>query len=268
MAAYMSELAYLANPVSTHVQSAEMHNQSINSLALISARMTMEAVDIMSMMCASYLFVLCQALDLRMLTEEFTKAAKERVRDITARRFLVGPYNDQAAAKIEEFADELWKSIVHNWWLTGTSDLRQRCETAVAATAPVFLQGWIGGRLNPEDHDPPQPVVILEWQEQMKEELEFTYNRVRTHFFGHHTRLTPNYLGQGSRKMYTFIRKELGVPMHRGIADAPAAGDTGDRKKLTVGSWISIIYEALRDGRLHRPVMECVKDNGEQANSV
>ncbi|KAI0130475.1 L-Aspartase-like protein [Xylariales sp. AK1849] len=45
IATYIGELGLLTNPVSTHVQKAEMHTQSINSLALLSARMTNKAVE-------------------------------------------------------------------------------------------------------------------------------------------------------------------------------------------------------------------------------
>lgn len=51
-AAYLAEIAYLASPVSTHVISAEMHNQSINSMALVSGRYTLEAVKLCRMVCS------------------------------------------------------------------------------------------------------------------------------------------------------------------------------------------------------------------------
>ncbi|KAI6357870.1 hypothetical protein MCOR31_010118, partial [Pyricularia oryzae] len=65
VAALTSELGFLANPVGSHVQTAEMGNQAINSLALVSARYTLEAVDVLSQLAAAHLLALCQALDLR-----------------------------------------------------------------------------------------------------------------------------------------------------------------------------------------------------------
>ena len=38
LAAYVSELGYLASPVSTHIQSAEMHNQAVKYVYLHSPR--------------------------------------------------------------------------------------------------------------------------------------------------------------------------------------------------------------------------------------
>ena len=73
VAGLTSELGFLANPVGSHVQTAEMGNQSLNSLALVSARYTLEAVDVLSQIASAHLMVLCQALDLRAIEIEGRK---------------------------------------------------------------------------------------------------------------------------------------------------------------------------------------------------
>ncbi|KAM7183486.1 phenylalanine ammonia-lyase [Naviculisporaceae sp. PSN 640] len=70
VAGLTSELGYLANPVGSHVMTAEMGNQALNSMALVSARYTLEAVDVLSQIVAAHLLAVCQALDLRALEEK------------------------------------------------------------------------------------------------------------------------------------------------------------------------------------------------------
>ncbi|KAK8119566.1 phenylalanine ammonia-lyase [Apiospora kogelbergensis] len=67
IAALVSELGFLANPVGTHVMTTEMGNQGLNSMALVSARYTLTAADVLAQMAAAHLVALCQALDLRAL---------------------------------------------------------------------------------------------------------------------------------------------------------------------------------------------------------
>ena len=266
MASYMSELAYLANPISTHIQSAEMHNQSINSLALISARKTVDAVDIVHIMCANYLFVLCQALDLRVLQQLFLKEAKGEVKTITERRFAgchrIGP----------ELPVDLWARIHQSWALTGNKNLAERCDDAVAAAKSVLLDAVCKGVFDIEEVDQATQTaaevkvlsereMILGWEGDVKGMLSVTYSGIRARMFEDHIEITPKHLGEVSKSMYLHVRKNVGIVMHRGFVDCP----TVENKKESVGTQIARIYENMIKGGVQNAMMGVVKAWGGRA---
>lgn len=256
MASYMSELAFLANPVSSHVQSAEMHNQAVNSLALISARYTMHAVEITSLMAASFLYVGCQALDLRVMHLAFLQALRPVVHSLTVEVF--GQILPQQS--IDELQVELWKRIPQAWSSTTTLDAHKRFQQVVEKSTVVVVESLIQSQAAATSSM--QPIAGLDiWKTRMLVVLHDTYTSTRSSFFERQN--TAESLGQASKVLYRFVREELGVPFHTGLVEQPSPNDDPTvlihgRAKKTIGSWISIIYDSLRSGRLHEPAMKCL----------
>ncbi|KAM0799486.1 putative phenylalanine ammonia-lyase [Usnea florida] len=244
VAAYMSELAYLANPVSSHVQTAENGNQGINSLALISARYTHMAVDCLSMICATYLYALCQALDIRAMDRGYLCAIGPAVDKITANIFgdVLGD-----AGVLEKLQSKLREQASKNFGLTtsiGTSDRFSNIAETVQSTLTTSLYTHTG---LPTHFDALS--AIKQWTDQLSATLRDLYLQHRQVYFA-----TPDatpYLGAASSRMYNHVRKDLHVPFHKGLADDP----TKDNGLKTIGSNISIIYEAMRNGRLYEPIL-------------
>lgn len=77
MASYTSELDFLNSPVSNHVLNAEVRNQTVNSLALISARMSEDALEIFQMQLTNILRALVQAVELRWLKTQVESIVSE-----------------------------------------------------------------------------------------------------------------------------------------------------------------------------------------------
>ncbi|KAL8853693.1 MAG: hypothetical protein Q9221_001504 [Calogaya cf. arnoldii] len=257
MASYMSELAYLANPVSSHVQSAEMHNQAVNSLAFISTRYTFESADLVSLMSASYLYTVCQALDLRVLQNLFFEHLEPALYAINLE--ILGEHLTPAA--MQEFHKNIWTHVKVTWLQTSNKDTPDRATHIISIALSILTESLLNN--NPHGSLSSASELIQTWKSKATALLIDTYTNIRADFFTN--QITSNYLGNASKRIYLFVRKTLGVPFHKGLEDHPTPKEPmaadGSRKQ-TIGSWIGVIYGSLRNGEMHEPLMECLVEAG------
>ncbi|KAF8897039.1 L-Aspartase-like protein [Gymnopilus junonius] len=242
-AAYVAELGYLAAPVSTHIQSAEMHNQAVNSLALISARATITALDVLSMLSATYLYLLCQALDLRTLRTEFLRG-------------LEGILQEELASSLGSFLSlpkdlplsiKLFKTMKHTFDKTTVMDSADQMHAIAASIAPIILDFF--GEADTLNTPGPSFDSLNRLRSSIAARANSLHERLRKEFLTGLRGPAPasSELGK-TRIMYEYIRKDLNVKMHGAENHVQFADGVGE---ISIGQNISKIYEAIRDGHLH-----------------
>ncbi|OCL05332.1 putative phenylalanine ammonia-lyase [Glonium stellatum] len=285
MAAYMSELGFLANPVHSHVQNAEMGNQALNSLALVSARYAHAAIDMLSLMSASYLYTLCQALDLRVMHIYFIRELQPALERLVEELFGVMV---EGEARIAPLKEAVWTHVTHEMMKTSTLDSVQRFEKIMPARAPMpQCNGSVNGLGNGNGNDHAATgaestaeypagllVALYAFRDRAASTALALFSQTRERYLADPD-ATP-FLGAASKRMYAFVRKELQVPMNRGLIDHPTpvsgtvingsingTNQEDARVRKTTGSWISMVYEALRQGRVTEVVVECLREGQE-----
>jgi phenylalanine ammonia-lyase len=252
IAALTSELGFLANPVATHVQTAEMGNQALNSLALVSARYTLQAVDILSELSAAHLIAVCQALDLRAMYRQFT-------RDFQHEFFLsfqthLSP-SMKASDTVQALQMTLWAAFNRRLDQTMVMDAEKRLANAVDLLLPAILKSQ------------PASLEILEAANKFAAECSTkafeTFSTTRE-LYRQRPDATP-VLGRASRKIYSFIRHKLRVPFY-GERDVmtPMPEATGQKQHSgtylgdmppTPGSYLTTVYHAIKTGALYDTVV-------------
>ncbi|KAL0072708.1 transmembrane protein [Marasmius tenuissimus] len=244
-AAYVGELGYLAAPVSTHIQSAEMHNQAVNSLALISARATINSLEVLSILTASYLYVLCQALDLRALEKEVKDGMCRIIREE-----LSQTYSELSYPELKSLTESVKKAMFDTWEHSSTMDSGARMHKIAASSSTVLLDFFTPLALAESESIGSALAAIPKFRVAFATRATTLYEQLRNAYLFGKRGVAPasQYLNK-TRPMYEFVRKTLGIRMH-GIENYNHFANGHGFEEQTVGQDVSIIHEAIRDGKM------------------
>ena len=262
IAALQSELGFLAHPVN-HVQTAEMGCQALNSLALISARYTLDALQVLTQLAAAHLLALCQALDLRAMHLRFLEALSPHFTAKLEEAFPdAWPQKEQS-----KISQELWTQFTRRLDSSTEIDSSRRFEEVTRSLQPLILL-----------HSPKVAetlTCLASWTGHFSSLAVSVFNDNRANYV-----LNPDatpYLGQASARMYIFVRNKLKIPfLQEATVTTPAVEaqefqfggesrpttveDTAEQTSPTVGAYITAVYESMRSGDLYNVLGDCLQE--------
>ncbi|KAK0461174.1 L-Aspartase-like protein [Desarmillaria tabescens] len=246
-AAYVAELGYLASPVTTHIPSAEMHNQAVNSLALISARATVNALEVLTMLMSSYLYLLCQAVDLRALRREFNT----RLRAILSEELSAILGSQLSSQEINISVSSMWEVVQNTLDKTSTMDAVDQMREVATACIPALIETV--SRSNAASN---ALSSISQFRTNVSSKATKLMSELRSSYLSGGRGAAPAslYLGK-TRAVYEYIRISLGVRMHgaENFGSFPNGLGVDD---VTIGQNITAIFEAIRDGKFQDTVAD------------
>ncbi|KAK0546600.1 hypothetical protein OC846_005196 [Tilletia horrida] len=258
-AAAQAELAYLASPVSSHIQSAEMGNQSVNSMALVSGRYTINAVETLSMLHAWMIYALCQAFDLRAVQFEFKLKLAEQIEMSIEKFFSTWINHADQVALAKKIALRLTRRLDE----TSARDLHSRLTDAYTHAGYELIEYFTslpsGGGADPLR-------TIMSWRDYSAEQTAVLHRRVTQKYLDDPRGCHASPLLGRSRSIYQYVRRTLAVPMHGRENALEFVGEEG-RMIHTAGGYVSVIYAAIRNGDFYQVTDELARSIAEVSPS-
>ena len=210
----------------------------ISSLALISARATINALDVLSMLTASYLYLLCQAFDIRALQAEFNHALVPIVEEE-----LFAHFGERLRGRKFSVSQDILRSMFRMLDSTTTMDAAPRMTKVAGASVSILVD-----QLTTDPFaDPSALSEIPAFRAAVASRATALLVSLRKDYLsGARGRAPASKYLKGTRPIYEFIRLTLDIRMHGSENESVFANGLGF-EEVTVGQNVSLIHEV----RLH-----------------
>ena len=255
-----------------------------SSLALISARYTLTALEVSQLLAATHLFVVCQALDLRALYIEMRQLSAQVVRDIVRQEFSLSGADEL----VEKITCKVMPQVYEAIDRTSSMDTVPRMAKVASEAVSPLLEVLASLDLSAFDLS-----KVTAFRTKLASRLAALLTELRCAYLGVSladvrrgcmestsapgTTLAPvfnlaprgrkpasAFLAPRTRVVYEFVREELGIGMHGadnlrgsvyGMRDetlSEVEAVLGGSVDTTLGDKVTMIVEAIRDGRISR----------------
>jgi phenylalanine ammonia-lyase len=204
-----------------------------SSLALISARATINSLEVLSLLTSSYLYILCQALDLRALQSEFGSGLDALVREEFEEHF--GWY--LSGDKFSSALSQVMKAMHETLESTSTMDAVPRMQKVAASSSTIIVDLFTTtASVDALTALPRFRNRVASRASKLLEELQGDYLE------GRRGQAPASKVLNRTRAVYEFVRVTLGIRMH-GLENRSRFENGLGVEEQTIGQNVSLIHE-------------------------